>query len=206
VLNLATSLLVPPDTRTDLGYARLLVSTRYELVSLVDLLAIVLYLFGAFAVYAYLVSSRGERWALVGMVCVVFHLISLIVAVSIFTLGEPELGRRYLEGERGAFDQYVWGSEARFFDHATLFATRWLGIVGFTLFGVGIWRSGVLPQGMVVLLVAYAVLTPVALAISPDVAFVSDVLLAIAGAWAAWAVWRWPPPATEAEKRSMRVR
>ncbi len=71
----------------------------------------------------------------------------------------------------------------------------WSGYVSFASFGVGIWRSGLLPQSAAILLVAFAVLTPVAYSVDAGLGFLGYLLMLIAAAWVAWAVWRQPSPA-----------
>lgn len=191
-LELATALLVwNVDTRSDRNWAELAVSTRYEAAQFVDILSLVLYLFGVFALYAYLNGTRAERWALAGLVFGVVYTVSVIVVIASDTAVEPLLGRRYLEGDSDVYAMY--SREAADEDVLPGFSGLthgWSGYASFVLFGVAIWRSGLLPQGAVILLLAFAVLTPVASEVSASLGFLGYGLMVIAEAWVAWSVWR----------------
>ena len=104
MLQLSTTLLVwGVDTRSDRDWAELVVSARHEAAQFVDILSLVLYLLGAFALYAYLSETRAERWALAGLICGVVYMVSFIVAIASDSAVEPLVGRRYLEGHQDAF-------------------------------------------------------------------------------------------------------
>ena len=49
-------------------YAEYVTSTRFHFSTLIDALQVTLLLVGTIALYAYLANSRGERWALAGLV------------------------------------------------------------------------------------------------------------------------------------------
>lgn len=106
-MELATTVLVwSGDTSADRDWAELVISVRYEAAQLTDLLALVLYLFGAFALYAYLARTRAEHWAIAGLILGVVYLVSLIVVTAIDTQIEPFVGQQYLEGRQSAFEIY----------------------------------------------------------------------------------------------------
>jgi hypothetical protein len=168
------------------SYAETVVSRRFELVASIYTLGDVLYLFGVFALYAFLASGPGERWGLAGLVLVVVWLVSINIYNGTVGFTEPALGRRYLDGNEEAFITYDSG----LYTDAVFFALDWFGYVGFVLLGVGIWRSGTLPQGAAILGIASVVLGPVAYAVTADLALVTDLLLAAASGWIAWVVWR----------------
>ena len=180
------------------GYAETVVSRRFELVAGAYMLGDVLYLFGVFALYGFLASGPGERWGFAGLILVVLWLVSYIIYYGAIGLTEPALGRRYLEGDKDAFIAYDTGV----FTDAVFFVFDWFGYAGFVLLGVGMWRSGALPQGAVILGLAFLVLNPVAYAVTANLALVTDLLLTTAGAWIAWVVWRQLSP----EKARSRVR
>lgn len=190
MMELATIVLVwSEDTRADRDWAGLVVSTRYEAAQFVDLLSVVLYLFGLFALYACVAMTRGERWALAGLIFLVVYMVSWIVITGTDASVDPFVGRQYLEGHRDAFAIYESRGYTGLLNDAVLFAYDWGQYAGFALFGIGIWRSGLLPQGAVILGIAFAVLNPVAWAVGPELGFLSPLLLVIAEAWVAWAVW-----------------
>ncbi len=195
-LELATTLLVwGEDTRADRDWAELVVSTRYEAAQLVDVVSLVLYLFGAFALYAYLAATRAERWALGGLVFGVLYVVSSVIGIASDATVEPLVGRRYLEGHPDAFAVYGEVAKEDALPGLYTLTHGWSGYVSFASFGVGIWRSGLLPQSAAILLAAFAVLTPVAYSVDAGLGFLGYLLMLIAAAWVAWAVWRQPSPA-----------
>ncbi len=133
-----------------------------------------------------------------GLVLVVFWLISYITYYGAIGFTEPALGQKYLEGNKDAFITYDTG----LFTDAVFFVFDWFGYAGFVLLGVGVWRSGTLPQGAVVLAIAFLVLNPIAYAVTADLTLVTDLLMATAGGWIARVVWRQLSP----EKARSRVR
>jgi len=190
VMELATTVLVwSEDTRADRDWAELVVSTRYEAAQSIDLLSMVLYFFGVFALYACVVGTRGERWALGGLIFLVVYMVSWILVTGTAAAVDPFVGRQYLEGQEDAFAIYESRGYTGALSDAVLFAYDRVQYAGFLLFGIGIWRSGLLPQGAVILAIAFAVLTPVAGAVSAGLGFLGPLLLVIAEAWVAWAVW-----------------
>ena len=195
-MELVTTVLVwGEDTRADRDWARLVTSSRYEVAQSIDLLSMVLYLFGVFALYACVVGTRGERWALGGLIFLVVYMVSWVIVTGTAAAVDPFVGRQYLQGQEDAFAIYESSGYTGALSGAVLFAYDWVQYAGFLLFGVGIWRSGWLPQGAVILGVAFAVLTPVAWAVSAGLGFLSPLLLVVAEVWVAWAVWGQLSPA-----------
>lgn len=134
MLELATTVLVwSEDNRADRDWAQLVVSTRYEAAQFVDLLSTILYRFGIFALYACVAMTRGERWGLAGLILLVVYLVSWAVITGTDASVDP-------------FVIYESGGYTGLLNDAALFAYDWGQYAGFTLFGVGIWRSGLLPQ------------------------------------------------------------
>ncbi len=172
------------------AYAQTVVSTKYQVVAGAYMLGDMLYLFGVFALYAFLAGGPGERWGLSGLVLVVLWLVSNVIYFGSIATTEPTLGLQYLEGNKNAFIQY----EATPFIDAVFFIFDWFIYAGILLLGVGIWRSGTLPQGAVILGVAWVVLGPIAYGVSADLTLVTNVLLAISCGWIAWVVWRQSSP------------
>lgn len=167
------------------GYAKMVVSTKYQIVVGAYILGDTLYLFGVFALYAFLAGGPGERWGFIGLVFVVLWLVSEMIDYGSIAYTEPTLGYQYLDGNKDAFVDY----EATFFTSTVWFVLDWFDYVGFGFLGVGMWRSGTLPQGAIILGIAFVALNPIAYAVSADLALVTDLLLAIAGGWISWVVW-----------------
>ncbi len=192
-MELATTVLVwSGDTSADRDWAELVISVRYEVAQLTDLLALVLYLFGAFALYAYLARTRAEHWAIAGLILGVVYLVSLIVVTAIDTQVEPFVGQQYLEGRQSAVEIYEPRGQLPGFVSLTY---DWSGYASFAFFSIAIWRSRLLPQGTVILLGAFAILTPVAFTVNTRIGFLGYLLIAIAEMWVAWVIWRQLAPA-----------
>jgi len=206
-MELATTVLVwREDTRADRDWAELVVSTRYEAAQSIDLLSTVLYFFGIFALYACVVGTRGERWALGGLISLVFYMVSWVVITGADASVDPFVGRQYLEGREDAFAIYESRGYTGAWSDTVLFAYDWGQYAGFLLFGIGIWRSGWLPQGAVILGIACAVLTPVAWAVSSGLGFLGPLLIVIAEVWVAWAAWVQLSPTKARPQARPRVR
>jgi hypothetical protein len=171
------------------SYAETVTTNRFELVACLYMLGNVLYLFGFFPLYAFLASGPGERWGLAGLVLVVLWLVSGIIYIGVTGITQPALGQKYLEGDKDAF---IRAYDTGLFADAILFVYSWLQYPSFVLLGIGIWRSGPLPQGAVILGIASLALLPVAYAVTPNLMLVPDLLLAIASGWIAWVVWQEP--------------
>jgi hypothetical protein len=106
-LQLATVALVwGEDTRSDRDWAELVVSARYEAAQVADLLSVIFYVFGFFALYACMARTRGEGWALGGLVLLVPFVLSFAVVQGTAAAVDPFLGRRYLQGDEDAFAIY----------------------------------------------------------------------------------------------------
>ena len=140
--------------------------------------------------------TRAERWALAGLIFGVVYTVSLIIVVASDSAVEPLVGRRYLEGHQDAFAVFGEVADEDILPGFAALTHDWSGYASFASFGVAIWRSGMLPQGAAILLVAFAVLTPVAFAVGAGLGFLGYLLMAIAEAWVAWSVWRLPPAKT----------
>lgn len=193
ILILAGDLLLPEfgalsDTA---AYAEAVTSTKYQVVAGAYMLGDTLYLFGVFALYAFLVGGPGERWGLAGGILVVLWLVSNVIYFGSIASTEPTLGYQYLEGNKDAFIQY----EATPFTDAVLFVLDWFIYAGILVLGIGIWRSGTLPQGAIILGIAWVILAPIAYGVSANLTLVTDLLIAIAAGWIAWVVWRQLSPA-----------
>ena len=118
-------------------------SPIFTLAIMVHMVVNVLAIFGFFGLYVYLAGSRVEGWAFIGMVlCVVAFAVNLVLDGVYLTL--PEVGQRYLEGERGALEAFNAFSESTI--ATVLSSLPVLLFPAFTIFySVAIWQSGELP-------------------------------------------------------------
>jgi len=110
-----------------------------------NVLGLTLLIFGVLALTVYLAETRGKRVALAAMILSIAGIAPIMSAMGVTTYVLPVLGRAYLSGQQDTllivdsiFGQPLTGI---FLVAFVLYA------MGFVLFGVAIWRSGVLPKG-----------------------------------------------------------
>lgn len=184
-----------PDQVSDPdGWARFVSSTSYLASHIVgNVLGTTLAIFGTFALGAFLVTSRAPRLALSGMVLAVAGHILFTVPGAISTFATPAIGTAYLAGNRD-----VMALEFPPVMTAILALGLLLAVVGNTILGVAIWRSGTLPRwagliwlvGTLIFYVLGAALGMATTGASLPTQPVGAALLAISGAWIAWAALR----------------
>ncbi len=101
----------------------------------------------------------------------------------------PELGSLYLHGQKSVIDIAV-AAVSSGPTLAVLIPSGLFGTIGSILFGIAIWRSGLLSKVAAVL---YALHLPL-LAFAPQISFVGEfpgaLLLLVSGAWIAWDIWQ----------------
>lgn len=109
--------------------------------------------------------------------------------------------RRYLEGQQDALDAFVLAEDPASFPLLLVvgFAVYGLlfGVLANLLFGIAIWRSGILPQGAAILWIGAAILGLVVLNPWYDLGgWVEALLVALdlgGSGWIAWSVWHHLP-------------
>ena len=158
-------------------------------------LALILLIFGVMALYAYLATSSVRALALGAMVLSIFGIAPPLTGVGVLVYTIPALSRSFLNGNPESvriLDDIFAGPFSIIGTLAPL-----LYSAGFVLWGVAIWRSGVLPKWAGVLVAVHApllVLWPVSV-----VGLVVGVLLAVVGGgWIALGVFRSPSVRMEA--------
>ena len=184
-----------PDQVSDPdGWARFVSSTSYLASHIIgNVLGTTLAIFGTFALGAFLVTSRAPRLALSGMVLAVAGHILFTVPGAISTFATPAIGTAYLAGNRD-----VMALEFPPVMTAILAIGLLLAVIGNTILGVAIWRSGTLPRwagliwivGTLIFYVLGAALGMATTGASLPTQPVGAALLAISGAWIAWAALR----------------
>jgi hypothetical protein len=189
------------DPAADLrGFAEQVTSTRYQVSVIVDVCQIASLLIGVFALYAYLATTRAERWALVALVLFVVHAIAEEYMVGPFTNAIPA-AERYLQGQQDALSAFVLAADPANYPPLPVVGFTVLNFLfsalGYGLFGVAIWRSGTLPQGAAILWIGAAVLSVAVLNPWYYLGVWIDTLLValdlVGGGWIAWSVWQYPP-------------
>ena len=195
-LLIAYSTLKPqPDQVADPeGWARFVSSTSY-LVSHVlgNVLGTALVIFGTFALGALLATSRAPRLGLWGMVLSITGYVLFTTPGVISTFATPPIGAAYLAGNRE-----VMSLEFSPILTVTTLLALLLAVIGNGLLSVAIWRSGILPRWAGVIWAAATLIfyvlgfalgmatTGASLPTQP----IGAALMAIAGAWIAWASYR----------------
>jgi hypothetical protein len=166
-------------------------------------LALTLLIFGVMALYAYLATTRVRALALGAMVLSIFGIALQLIELGVFAYTIPALSRSFLNGnpESVRILDYIFSGPIRI--TATLALLLYLA--GFILWGVAIWRSGMLPKWAGVLVASHApllILGPFSL-VGP---VVGGLLAVVGGGWIALSVLRGPPPAQMQAEAEPRVR
>jgi hypothetical protein len=195
-LLIAYSTLKPqPDQVTDPeGWARFVSSSAYLVGHVLgNVLGSVLAIFGTFALGALLAASRAPRLGLWGMVLSITGYLLFTIPGVISTFATPPIGAAYLAGNREVMSLEF----SPILTPITLLALL-LAVVGNGLLSVAIWRSGILPRWAGVIWAAATLIfyvlgfalgmatTGASLPTQP----IGAALMAIAGAWIAWAGYR----------------
>ena len=160
-------------------------------------LALTLLIFGVVALYAYLANSGERTLALGAMVLSIVGIALTLTGVGVYAYAIPALSRSYLNGNPESIRilDYIFAGPLGTITTLVFL----LYSAGFIVFGVAIWRSGVLPRWAGVLVAAHAPL------ISGPFSVVGSVLGAllalVGGGWIALSVLRGPPDQMEAEPR-----
>ena len=186
------------------GDNRAIVSSGYYVSQLLgNALALTLLIFGVMALYAYLANSMVRTLALGAMVLSIFGIALQLIGLGVFAFAIPALSQSFLEGHSESINilDYIFEGPFRIITTLALL----LYLAGFILWGVAIWRSGVLPKWAGVLVAAHAPLLifgPVSVA-GP---VVGAVLAFVGGGWVALSVLRSSPPARVQAEAEPRVR
>jgi hypothetical protein len=195
-LLIAYSTLKPqPDQVADPeGWARFVSSTSYLVGHVLgNVLGTVLVVFGTFALGALLATSRAPRLGLWGMVLSITGYLLFTIPGVISSFATPPIGAAYLAGNREVMSLEF----SPILTAITLLALL-LAVIGNGLLSVAIWRSGILPRwagviwavGTLIFYVLGLALGMATTGASLPTQPIGAALLAIAGAWIAWAGYR----------------
>jgi len=186
------------------GENRAIVGSGYYVSQLLgNALALILLIFGVMALYSYLANSRVRALALGAMVLSIFGIALQLIGLGVFAFAIPALSRSFLEGhsERINISDYIFEGPFRIIVTLALL----LYLAGFILWGVAIWRSGVLPKWAGVLIALQAPLLifgPISVG-GPVVGAMSAL---VGDGWIALSVWRSSSPAQVQAETQPRVR
>src|SRR3712207_5415578 len=127
------------------GDNRAIVSGGYYVSQLLgNALALTLLIFGVVALYANLATSGVKIMALGAMVLSIFGIAFQLIGLGVFAFAIPALSRSFLEGNQESIiiSDYIFEGPFRIIVILALL----LYLAGFILWGVAIWRSGVLDR------------------------------------------------------------
>ena len=170
-----------PNPRTDPEAAARTAGSMGYFVSqfLGNVLGLTMLIFGVLALTAYLANTRSRELALAAMILSILGIAPVLSALGVTTYALPVLGRAYLNGQQGtlAIVDAIFNNPLRiiFVFVFILYAA------GFILFGVAIWRSGVLRRGAALSLGLHAPLVSSFVRPQPDLAVLVGTLLFILG-------------------------
>ena len=204
LLTMWSTLIPQPNPTTEFeAWSRFVTTTEYLISHMLGSnLGIILLIFGAIALGAYLTKGGGRsgRLGLVAMVIMIAaNTLALMSAGGWSTFAAPAIGRAYLSGLEDAMRIDVG------LDYlATFMLVIALTFIGNVLLGIAIWRSRTLPKWAGAIWIAWAVMFYVAGVLSGFLFTssslptqpIGSLLMAISGVWIAWSVFRQPPPAT----------
>jgi hypothetical protein len=185
------------------GDNQAIVSSGYFLsVFLGNILALAVLILGVVSLYAYLANGGQGALALGAMVSSVFGIALTLTTVGVNAYAVPALSRSFLEGKTESI---------RILDH--VFAGP-LGTVstlafllysaGFILFGLAVWRSGLLPGWAGILVAVHAPLVSGPFTVVGSV--VGALLAVVGGGWIALSAVRGPSDQGTSPRAAPRVR
>ena len=213
-LTIWSSLEGQPDADTQLEAWARYVTTNYYVIGHVfgSILGLICLIFGAFALGAYLATSRAGRLGLWAMAITVLGSALFLPLQGVTTFSAPEEGQAVLAGLEEfealppIFANTVFG--------LTGLVVIVLGFVGHVLVGVAVWRSGTLPRWAGALWAGANVLMYSSLvygqtigpASTPFTVPLGAAVLVISGAWMVWGALSGPSGAQAAGAAAARPR
>ena len=184
-----------PNPRVDFEAAAKVASSTSFIVSqfVGNIGGLALLILGIFALTAYLANSRARSLAVAAMILSILSLALVLPALGVTTYTLPVLGHAYLNGQEDAkaIGDALFGNPLRTVIYIPVFA---LYATGFILFGVAIWRSGILRKGAALALGIHAPLVSSFIKPQPNLLVVLGALLFImGGVFITLDVFRGPP-------------
>ena len=180
------------------GDNRAIISTGYFVSQLVgNVMALALLIFGVVALFSCLANGGERTLALVAMVSSIVGIALLLMGLGVFAYAVPALSQAFLSGQEesiGILDAIFAGPLGTVSTLAFL-----LYSAGFILFGVTVWRSGVLPGWAGVLIAVHAPLISGPFHFSVVGSVVGPLLVIAGGGWIALSVLRSPSGRVEGE-------
>jgi hypothetical protein len=187
-----------PNPGVDPGLAVSLAdSSSYFVTQLVgNVLGLTLLIFGVISLTAYLINTRVRGLALGAMVLSIVGITLLMGALGVTTYALPAIARAYENGQQDAplIIEFIFGSPLR----EMFFAVILCYSAGFILFGIAVWRSGVLPKRAAVPIAIQAPLLGSFIRPEPNwTSILGALMFVVGGSLIALSVFRSAPAAEE---------
>lgn len=144
-----------------------------------NVLGLTLLIFGIFALTVYLSNTRAKRFAVAAMILSILGVAPVLSALGVTTYALPVLGKAYLNGQQDILPiiDDIFDNPLRIiFDFVFLSYAA-----GFILFGVAIWRSGVLRKGAALSLGLHAPLVSSFIRPEPSIGVIVGAVMFVVG-------------------------
>ena len=144
-----------------------------------NVLGLTLLIFGIFALTVYLSNTRAKRFAVAAMILSILGVAPVLSALGVTTYALPVLGKAYLNGQQDILPTIddIFDNPLRIiFDFVFLSYAA-----GFILFGVAIWRSGVLRKGAALSLGLHAPLVSSFIRPEPSIGMIVGAVMFVVG-------------------------
>ena len=178
------------------GDNQAIVSSGYFLsVFLGNVLALTVLIFGVIALYAYLANTSQRALALGAMILSIVGIALILSRLGVIAYTIPALSRSFLNGNPESIRilDYIFAGPLGTIENLSLLSYS----AGFILFGVAVWRSGVLPRWAGVLMAIHAPLVAGPFSVVGSV--LGALLAVVGGGWIALSILRGPPARMVAE-------
>jgi hypothetical protein len=144
-----------------------------------NVLGLTLLIFGILALTVYLSNTRARRFAVAAMILSILGVAPVLSALGVTTYALPVLGKAYLNGQQDILPiiDDIFDNPLRIiFDFVFLSYAA-----GFVLFGVAIWRSGVLRKGAALSLGLHAPLVSSFIRPEPSIGVIVGAVMFVVG-------------------------
>lgn len=170
-----------PNARVDPGAAaRAASSFSFFVTQFVgNILGLTLLIFGILALTVFLANTRSRNLALAAMILSILGVAPILSALGVTTYALPVLGEAYLGGQQDILPVIndIFNNPMRIIFNIVFLCYA----SGFVLFGVAIWRSGVLRRGAAISLGLHAPLVSSFIKPQPTIGVVLGAALFILG-------------------------
>jgi hypothetical protein len=144
-----------------------------------NVVGLTLLIFGVFALTVYLSNTRARRFAVAAMIFTILGIAPVLSALGVTTYALPVLGQAYLNGQQDVLTiiNDIFNNPLAIIFYFVFLCYA----VGFVLFGVAIWRSGVLRKGAAISLGIHAPLVSSFIRPEPSIGVIIGAVMFILG-------------------------